>query len=72
MMHALEDSFHIVMYSCTHNYTLAKSFQVCRNSSIQLILTKKENIFWQEALYHIGSKLRPDPEGNVIMGDCVS
>lgn len=47
-IHALEESFKIVLWRCAHNHKLSRSFQVHHNSKIQFILSEKTGIIWHK------------------------
>ena len=64
MMHALEDSFSIVMYSGTHDNSMLNDC-VHRNHDFSLILKKGMGVMSYEALSHSGAKSRVGPNGLV-------
>ena len=55
MMHALEDSFSMVMYRGTHDINMYNDC-VLRNYTVRLILKKGQGDMWHEALCHSGEK----------------
>ena len=57
MMHALEDGFISMMYSCTYDTNM---FNGCvhRKHADRLILNKEMGVMWYESLYHSGVKSR--------------
>ena len=64
MIHALEDSFIIMMYSVTHDNIMTTGC-VHRNHAIKLILRKGMGGMWHERLYQSGAKSRVGPSGIV-------
>ena len=55
MMHALEDGFSIMMYSCTHVTKMCNGC-VQRKNALRLILNKGMGVMWHKLLYHSVTK----------------
>ena len=62
MMHALEEGFIIMLYSCRYD-TIVWNDCVHRKHAVKLILTKEMVARWHESLYHSRDKSRQTPTG---------
>ena len=62
MMHALEEDFIIMMYSCTH-CTIMWNCCIHRKHAVRLILSKGIVAMWHESLYHSEVKSIQTPTG---------
>ena len=61
MMHALEDSFSLVIYNGGTHDTNMFNGCVHWNHAVRLTLKKGKGAMWHETLYHSGAKSRERP-----------